>query len=223
MSEKILVVAAHPDDEVLGCGGYIARKFSEGCEVKVLFLTNGVSARSSSSDSDISHRLKSVNESCKILGVKEYFQLDFPDNAIDSVPLLEIIKGIEGVISDFNPDVVLTHHAGDLNIDHQLAHKATITACRPLPASNLKRILCFETLSASEWSGYGSKEFSPNFFVDISEFLEKKIEAVNAYSQEMRDFPHPRSLDVIRSLAILRGSNVGRNSAESFILFREVN
>lgn len=219
MNKKILVVGAHPDDEVLGCGGTIARFCSEGHSVHSLFLTDGVGARGDAMLADV--RLVALENASRILGVKSCQRLDFPDNALDSVPLLSIVKRIEQVIDEIGPSVVVTHHGHDLNIDHCRCYEAVLTACRFQPKYCVEQILAFETLSSTEWQSPTGARFTPNRFVDISEFIATKLDAVAAYAEEMRDAPHPRSPRTIEALSVYRGATVGVDYAEAFEVIRE--
>jgi len=219
--KKILVVAAHPDDEVLGCGGTIARHSDEGDEVYILFMTDGVSSRKNASVEDEWERHKSMHQSCEILGTQRPQFLGFPDNRMDTVALLDVVKEIEQVINKIQPSIIYTHHKGDLNIDHQITHQAVLTACRPIPKSPVSEIYSFEVLSSTEWPSPSSQSiFIPNRYVDISNYMTLKLKALDAYSEEMRDYPHSRSIGAIESLAKYRGSTMGLMAAESFITER---
>ena len=164
--------------------------------------------------------LDAAYESKMVLGYKSQWILEYPDNEMDSVPLLDIVKSVEAFVQNIKPDIVYTHHAGDLNIDHRITHQAVMTACRPLPGSSVKTILCFEVPSSTEW-GQG---FEPNWFVDITEFefLGKKYDALDAYGSEMRDFPHPRSHKAVLNLGRWRGATVGVEMAEAFMVARAI-
>ena len=227
LNRKILVVAAHPDDEILGCGGTMALHYQRGDEVYVLILGEGVTSRDEKRDrerrekdiEDLKHQVETAN---KIVGTKKTFLFDFPDNRFDSVPLLDIIKVVEKVKRDIEPDVVYTHHRGDLNIDHRITLNAVMTACRPLKGESVKEIYSFEVPSSTEWSFGIHEYFIPNRFVDITDTLEKKINALRAYSGEVREFPHPRSEAAIEALASVRGISVGLDCAETFEVIRQV-
>ena len=214
MNKKILVVAAHPDDEVLGCGGTMARHASNGDKVHVLFMSAGVGSRENIKNDEVNERRICAKQASKILGSQSPQFLNFPDNRMDSISLLDVVKSIELVIQEIGPDVVYTHHIGDLNIDHQITHKAVLTACRPQPESSVKEIYSFEVLSSTEWST--NNPFIPNYFVDISDTLELKISAVKAYNSELRTFPHARSIESVKALAKYRGASVGIRAAEAF-------
>lgn len=220
MSKTILVVAAHTDDEALGCGGTIAKHVAQGDTVYAVFLADGVTSRPTSTTEELDIRNAAAAKAHNILGIKQSFMLGFPDNRMDSVPLLDIVQKLESVLEEIKPQVVYTHHHGDLNIDHRITHQAVMTACRPVPATSVKELYAFEVLSATEWNTPGSDPFIPNVFIDISDYFDTKIQAINAYALEMRETPHSRSIDNIKQLAKLRGHNVGMNTAEAFSLIR---
>lgn len=220
MGKTVLVVAAHADDEALGCGGTIARHVEDGDNVHAIFITDGVTSRSNTDSDEIRIRATAMSEAAKILGITSTTQMRFPDNQLDSMALLDIVKPLEEKIFKLQPNLVYTHHYGDLNIDHRITHSAVMTACRPLPKSTVQQILSFEVLSSTEWNSPALATFCPNVFVDISNQLEKKVEALEAYAQEMRLPPHSRSLEHIRNLAHHRGYSVGTNAAEAFMLMR---
>lgn len=149
---------------------------------------------------------------------------EFPDNRMDSVDLLDVVKQVERHIAAFRPGTVFTHHAGDVNIDHRVIHDAVIAACRPQPGFPVRELLFFEVASSTEWRPPASAEaFHPNWFVDITHTLKTKMEALEAYRHEMRDFPHPRSLQAMEALARWRGASVGMEAAEAFVLGRRLN
>ena len=225
---KYLVIAAHPDDEVLGCGGSIAKWVKGGHEVHVLVMAEGATSRDKHRDrasrkETLSILAQSAKRAAEILGVETIELLDYPDNRMDSVDLIDVVKTVEEIIEKLQPAMVVTHHAGDLNIDHQITHQAVITACRPQPEQTVKRILTFEVPSATEWnsSTYVSP-FTPNWFEDISDTLELKIKALEAYESEMREWPHARSIKALEHLARWRGASVGAEAAEAFMLVREI-
>ncbi len=215
--KKILIVAAHPDDEILGCGGTIAKLIDSGCEAYSLVLSQGVDSRGENETEKIELRGQMLRAN-EVLGVKEVINLAFPDNVFDSVPLLNIIKEIEKIKSELQPDTIFTHFRNDLNIDHQITYKALLTATRPMEWECVKRVLSFSTLSATEWRF--PHTFSPNYFVNIEGFLDKKISAMSEYKNELREYPHPRSLKSLRLEAELMGSKVGCRSAEAFEIVR---
>ncbi|MCR6653754.1 MAG: PIG-L family deacetylase [Cellvibrionaceae bacterium] len=221
-AKKILAVVAHCDDEALGCGGTLARHAEEGDEVHVVFLADGVGSRGGFNAVEHDRREQAAGRALAALGVKHWQSLGLRDNALDSYPLLEIIQPLEAFLRTFPAEVIYTHHGGDLNIDHQLTHRAVLTACRPIPGQSVRNIFCFEVLSSTEWGGSAAVPFRPNHFVDISKQWPRKLAALEAYSLEMRNFPHARSLSAVEALAALRGSNVGITHAEAFMLERSV-
>lgn len=225
MSKNVLVVAAHADDEALGCGGTIRRHVDAGDRVEVLFLTNGVGSRTDADAAAVERRRNAMQAALKILGVQHYACHDFPDNALDTVPLLEVVRVIGEFAGHFEDiDYVYTHHAGDLNIDHQVAHRAVMTQFRPQPHTiHPKSILSFEVPSSTGWFGAsGAKPFVPNYFVNITATLKAKQAALDTYAEEMRPWPHARSLEAVKSLAAYRGASVGLEAAEAFLLERAV-
>ena len=218
----VLIVAAHPDDEVLGCGGTMAMLADAGESVHVLFVADGVSARGQSHlDTGLGARRAAAERTMEILGAKAPVFLDYPDNRLDTVSLLDIAISIEDRMRDLKPRCVYTHHHGDLNVDHRIVHQAVLTACRPLPGSTVSAIYGFETLSSTEWEA-GGPSFDPRRWVDIEQTLERKIAALEAYREEMRPFPHARSIENVRALAMYRGATVGRAAAEAFSVIREI-
>ena len=220
MNKTILVVAAHTDDEALGCGGTIAKHVAQGDIVYAVFLADGVSSRPEASEQELEARNTAAAKAHQLLGIEKSYMLGFPDNRMDSVPLLDIVHKLEAVVVEVQPDVVYTHHNGDLNIDHRITHQAVLTACRPAPGASVKEIYAFEVLSATEWSTPGFLPFIPNVFIDISDHLETKMQALLAYEVEMREEPHSRSLINAKRLAYYRGSCVGVTAAESYSLIR---
>lgn len=234
---KVLVVVAHPDDDVLGMGGTIAKHSLNGDKVHIVYLTTGITSRRNSG-----HQSKAVYEinktdtklmkkeieklksdalkSCKILGVKTTSFYDFPDNELDSIPRLKIIKTIEKEIEKRGPDVIYTNHYGDLNIDHRLVYESCLTACRPKKGKN-PHLFAFGVISSMEWNYPGS--FNPNYFVNITKNIKTKISAMKSYKNELRCFPHPRSIEGIEVTAKKWGTICGSNYAEAFEIIRIIN
>lgn len=221
MKKVVVAVAAHPDDEALGCGGTLARHAHEGDEVHVVFLTDGVGARGAAL-TVVQARRAAAADAGRLLGVSHYHWFDFPDNRLDGVELLTIVQGLESVFSKIAPSIIYTHHGGDLNIDHQLACRAVLTACRPQPGTSVSKILAFETVSSTAWFPGSAKPFEPNYFVDIGQHFGAKITAIEAYSAELRAAPHARSRDGVEALARHRGCSVGVEYAEAFVLLRSL-
>ncbi len=225
--EKICIVAAHPDDEVLGCGGVAARHAEAGDRVHVLIMAEGVFARADEGEAggdyaaDQAALRAATEEAAGILGTEYPTFADFPDNAMDKVPLLDVIKCIEQIIERERPDIVYTHHGGDLNIDHRIVHQAVLTACRPLPDSPVRAIYGFETVSSTEWASPAAEPFRPTRFVDVSGQMGRKLKALAAYDMEMRPSPHARSIENVVALATYRGASIGLMAAEAFTVIRE--
>lgn len=228
MPEQILVVAAHPDDEVLGCGGTIARHADVGDQVQVLIMAEGATSRQQQRDreqvgDELSALTRAAHAAGVILGAAGVELLALPDNRLDSLDLLDVIKQIETRINRYQPQAVYVHHAGDVNVDHRRLHEAVVTACRPTPGHCVKRLLSFEVASSSEWQPPGSAPtFQPNWFVDISDQWRRKRDALLAYASEMRPWPHARSLEALEHLARWRGAQVGVEAAEAFCLLRNL-
>ncbi len=224
---KILIVAAHPDDEVLGCGGTIARLSKEGHDVYCLLLGEGITSRYSQPGDAKAEELKNLKaeaeQAAKILSIKKVYFKDFPDNSFDTVPLLSVVKAVEEIKEEIKPDIIYTHHQGDLNIDHQITFQAVLTACRPVEGETVREIYSFEVPSSTEWNApVAQNYFIPNVFVDITKTLGKKVEALGAYRGEMRRYPHPRSPEALRAIASRWGSAAGCQAAEAFILIRAI-
>nr|WP_218938768.1 PIG-L deacetylase family protein [Oleiharenicola lentus] len=217
------MLAAHPDDEVLGCGGALARHADEGAAIHVAFLADGVNSRDLVDHAALTMRREASRRALAELGVTSVSFGDLPDNRLDTVPLLDIVKLAEAQIAAHRPDTLYTHHAGDVNIDHRRLHEAVIAATRPQAGQPVRTLLFFEVASSTEWQPPGSAPvFAPNWFVDIGLQLERKLRAIDAYSVEMRPWPHPRSRQGVEHLARWRGATIGAEAAEAFILGRRV-
>ena len=222
-NNTVLVVAAHPDDEVLGCGGTILRHANNGDKVFILFLADGETSRINNKNDELSNldRIHAGVTASASLGAERPQFVNLPDNRMDTIPFLDIVQEIEKVMERISPTVIYTHHMGDINIDHQITHKAVMTAARPQPNCTVREIYSFEVLSSTEWSSPSSESvFIPNRFVNISTTLDRKIIALKAYEVEMREFPHPRSVKSVLNLAQHRGAQVGMNAAEAFKIER---
>lgn len=221
MTERVLIVAAHADDEALGCGGTMARHADSGDSVDVVFLADGVSGRGDNSALAVRHA--SAEKACNILGASTPTFFDFPDQRLDTAGFLPVVQMLEALIARIQPTIIYTHHGGDLNLDHRIVHQAVLTALRPMPASTYKAIYAFEVASSTEWASSAIGEaFRPDRFVSIENTIERKIKALKAYDQEMRDFPHSRSYAALRALATLRGASVGFVAAEGFMTLRSL-
>ena len=221
MKKNLLVVAAHPDDEVLGCFATVAKMIKDGWTAYVLILSGGKTSRGNVDQAELDCLVREMKAANALIGVKKVFQADFPDNAFDSVPLLDIVKEIERVKEVTRPMVVITHHVGDMNIDHQLTHRAVLTATRPMLDECVQMVLSMEIPSSTEWNSFDQNSiFIPNVFVDVSSTIDFKIAAMGKYRSELRKYPHPRSLRYIKELASINGKRVGLKYSENFHLVR---
>lgn len=216
-----LVVAAHPDDELLGAGGTIALRARNGDPVHVVVMSEGASSRY---EGEARRSLEEAGgRAAGVLGVASIRFEGLPDQRLDTLPAIELTQLIESIVERFEPDSVLTHHAADVNLDHQVLARAVWTACRPYRFPHVTQILAFETPSSTEWrqpSG-GTPPFEPNLFVDIGETIDAKIAAMECYESELRPYPHPRSARALRERAAYWGSVIGRETAEPFVVLRE--
>ncbi len=226
-ARPVLVVAAHPDDEILGCGATAARLVHEGREVYFAVLGEGITSRHKNREAadpkSLSLLHRHAHAAAAVIGAKDIFLYQLPDNRLDTVPLLQVVKIVEELLEKIKPEVVYTHHPGDLNVDHGVIHRAVLTATRPMAGQPVREIYAFEVPSSTEWA-FGSLQplFRPNVFVDVNATLEAKIAAMSCYETESREFPHPRSPEALRALARRWGSVVGCHAAEAFELVRSV-
>lgn len=227
MADRILAVVAHPDDETLGCGGTLARHIKSGDAVSVFVLADGVGSRmgprqgginTSGLAEAIKQRHGMFRRATEILGTNDVWLYQFTDNAMDAVPLIQVVQHIERHIKRFQPTIVYTHWRGDLNVDHRAVHDAVNVACRPQPGCSVRRVLYFEVPCSTAWG----EPFNPNYFVDITSTLDIKMQALECYAEELRPAPHPRSTVGVNALAMMRGFKVGLNAAEGFIVGRMV-
>ena len=224
--KNVLVFAAHPDDELLGVGGTIRKLNQQGVVCKAVILGEGITSRADRrEDADFAARdelKKDARKAAEKIGYSSIDFYDFPDNRLDSLDLLDVIKVVSKYISEYTPDTIFTHHHGDLNIDHRIVCEAVLTACRPVNNNFVKNIFTFETPSSTEWNYTYENSFRPNFFVDVSDTILAKIEGMNCYRSESARYPHPRSPEALLALAEYRGSNVGYNKAEAFMCLRSL-
>ena len=218
MKEKILIICAHPDDETLGLGGTILLQTLKGSEVFVLIFSDGELSRGKAV-SQVKQREKQAKKVAKILKIKEIKLLGYHDQKLDTIPLIELANHIEESIKKWKPTIIYTHFWGDVNQDHRVLFDATSIATRPTPKSKIKKVICYETPSSTEWS---HNNFKPNLFVDINSVLKTKLKALNHYKQEMGKYPHPRSTEAIISRSNYWGSSVGMKNAEAFIIIRDL-
>jgi LmbE family N-acetylglucosaminyl deacetylase len=218
---RILVIAPHPDDEVLGCGGTIAKHASAGDEVYLCIATKAYPP--DWSEDEIPRRKQEVLRVNEILGIRKTHFLDFPTVRLDTIPQKELADSISKFVDEVKPEVVFIPHKGDANQDHRLVFEAAMVVTRPKPALGIKKVLCYEVLSETEWAAPSVENtFIPNVYVDISETVETKLKAMSEYKSELKEFPHPRSLKAISALAKVRGAAAGVDAAEAFMLVREV-
>ncbi len=224
---NVLVVVAHPDDEILGVGATVAKRSQGGDVVKAIILGEGQTSRWESREETpekvIEELHKDTLRAANYVGYQDVFFAGFPDNRFDHVDLLDIVKYIEEIIKKFKPEVIYTHHRGDLNIDHQITYKAVLTATRPVVNYTVKEIYTFETVSSTEWNFSYTEPFNPNVFETVDDYFQRKLEAIKCYRSELCKFPHPRSLEGLEVTARKWGCVVGKGYVEPFILVRKVN
>ncbi|MEK6780156.1 MAG: PIG-L deacetylase family protein [Bacteroidota bacterium] len=229
-SKRIMLVVAHPDDELLGPGGTMHRLAAEHqCTIRAIILGEGITSRSDKRDrkhwkDTLTKHKENIENARKLIGYESVGIFDFPDNRFDSVDLLDIVKTVENEKAAFAPEIIFTHHGGDLNIDHRYTFEAVMTACRPLPNEKVKTIITFETPSGTEWQASNDpRHFAPNLFFEIGEEdLRAKIQGMQCYEFERREFPHPRSPQALQILAQRWGIAIGTVYAEAFMLIRNV-
>lgn len=223
--KKVLVVAAHPDDEILGCGGTLLKHIQSGDKVSILVLGEGISSRYvnkfEAPRSEFATLGNTLDEVASIMGAEQCHHLAYPDNRFDSVDLLDIVKSISLVKNRVRPDIIYTHFSGDLNIDHKITFQAVLTACRPMIDETVKEIYSFYIASATDWGQYPGNVFSPTLFVNIEDDIDQKMELLKLYD-EMREYPHPRSLRAIKNISEYYGSMIGCHNAEAFEVIRHI-
>ena len=224
--KDVLVIAAHPDDELLGVGGTIRRLADEGACARAVIMAEGLTSRLNKRNETDKEELKKLQYDARMAAIEVgYTSIDFcglPDNRMDSIDLLDIVKLVCGFVERYDPDTIFTHHYGDLNIDHRITCKAVLTACRPVGKHRVRRIYAFETPSSTEWNYTYSDPFTPNVFFDVTETMDAKIRGMACYRTENTVYPHPRSAEALEALGKYRGSNVGYGLAEGFMLLREI-
>lgn len=227
MSKKVLVIAAHPDDEVLGMGGTIAKLSENGAEIALLIVTDGSSSQYRDRldlDRIVEEKKKETRGCCDVLGIKHLYYGGLPDMKLDSIPHIAVNEVIERVVREFEPDTVYTHFWGDVNKDHRCVYESTVVACRPVMGQCVKKLFAYSVPSSTEWNIQKSDTvFVSNWYEDISgRFAETKYKAFGCYGTELREYPHPRSVEYLKTSDALNGNQVGLMAAEKFILLRRV-
>ncbi len=218
---RVLVLAAHPDDEILGMGGTVAVHAHAGDEVRIVCVTDGSSTQYPDDAAKREQKNDEARRAAAELGVTDYVHLDHPDMRLDTVPHVELNREIEEQIRDFRAEVVYTMHP-DVNSDHRAMFDSVAVATRPMPGQVVRRVLTYAPTSSTEWTPAGTNWFVPNWFVDISATFERKLAAWACYATEQREYPHPRSERAMRAHAELWGSTVGCEYAEPFVLVRSI-
>lgn len=220
---KILIIAAHPDDEVLGCGATIAKFINKNYYGKTIILGEGLTSRKKVEKQELNHLKQNCIDANKHIGITNISFFDLPDNRFDSLPLHQIIRLVESEIMEYRPDIIFTHFGNDLNLDHRITFQAVLTACRPQPDFFNPTIYSFFIPSSTDWIDANSfQNFIPNIFVDVSNCIGKKLSALNCYSSEMKKYPHSRSIESVRIFSQYWGNRVGIKYCEPFILVRKI-
>ncbi len=229
-NKRIMLVVAHPDDELLGLGASMHKLIKQfNCKIKVVILGEGITSRSDARDvkkwkKELATHKQNIKNAAKAIGYHEVKTYDFPDNRFDSVALLDIVKVIEKEKNDFKPEIIFTHHGGDTNVDHRQTFDAVITATRPMSHEVVKTIIAFETPSSTEWQAFNHPNyFKPNLFLEVSKKdVDAKIKGMESYEFEKRKYPHPRSPKALEIQCQRNGVIVGKEYAESFMLIRSI-
>jgi LmbE family N-acetylglucosaminyl deacetylase len=217
---RSLVVAPHPDDEVLGVGGTLLRKKSEGASIAWLIMTS-IDAKSEWSPAEVSRRTLEIKEISELFGFDHVFELGYPSAQLDQIPMSNLVSGVAGVLKTYLPNEIFLPHSSDIHSDHRVTFEAVASALKWFRCPSIKRVLAYETISETDFGLENNHGFRPNTFVNIEDYLEDKLRAMSIYSSEIADFPFPRSLEAISALAKLRGANSGYKAAEAFELLRE--
>ena len=218
---RVLVIAPHPDDEVLGCGGVIAKHLAQGNEVYVCIVTKECEPL-------FSEEMDQENKACalnahKVLGITDTFFLNLPAAMLENVPRYQLNSAIDKLVKDIRPEEVYIPHRGDMHLDHKMIADACMVALRPRFDYSVRRVYAYETLSETEWDVPNTTNaFIPNVYVDITDYIDKKLSAMREYKSQIAKFPNPRSIEAIKALAMLRGSTISRNNAEAFMLIRDI-
>lgn len=228
MTTNVTVIAAHPDDEVLGMGGTLARHRAMGDRVCILFLSDGVTGRDVVYDpvkraDEIAARRKAAEACAELIGVESVEFESYPNLRMDCESLLDVTQRIETRLEQWDAEIVYTHHSSDTNIDHRVTFDATLVACRPIPGRSIRSIRCFELGSSTDYSVPSlGHPFEPNLFIDISDYLDIRRQMLEYYDFEMRAAPFPRSLEILDAHVTVRGSQVGLATAEAFMEIRRI-
>lgn len=221
----ILVIAAHPDDEIYGMGGTIAKLVSEGKKVSLLIVTDGSTAQyrdSKNLEQILQKKKQETANAAKQVGISAIYYGNLPDMRLDQTEHIAVNRVIENVIDEIRPDTVFTHFWGDVNLDHQCVYRSTLVAARPTAGQSVKELYCYRVPSSTEWQTTPHNAFIPNCFVDISAHTDQKTAAILAYETEIRAYPHPRSAQAVHALDTATGLRCGLGAAEEFILLRKV-
>ncbi len=218
---RVVVIGAHPDDELLGAGGTLAGHILAGDEVHAIVVTDGAGSRYP--PEYVAMLRKQAHRAAEVMGFASLRLLSLPDQRLDTVPLIELTQCLEGVLDEIGPEIVYTHFPEDVNADHRLVAGCAWTACRPYSRPNVRKFMAFETPSSTEWAlSMPGTQWQPNLFVDVTDTLPIKVAAMECYETELRDYPHPRSSRALRERAAYWGSHIGRVAAEPFMVLREV-
>jgi len=223
MNNRILVIAPHADDEIIGCGATIAKHIDDGDDVFIVIATNAAyGAPEFYTEDAVQIVRKEALNAHKLLGVKETLFLDFPAPALNAYPEYKISLKISSIIDKYKPSFLYIPHPGDIHQDHKAIYRASLVSARPQGNIKICNIYCYETLSETEWTPMQEKPFVPNHYVNVTDYFNKKIEAMNCYKSQIKDFPHTRSIESFESLAKFRGSTIGVHKAEAFEVERQM-
>lgn len=224
--KNILIIVAHPDDEVLGMGGTIAKLHNQNNRITLLIVTDGSTCQYGNKQNIsqiLEDKRKETKKAAEVMGIDKIIYGNLPDMKLDSIEHVLINKVIEQAVEDVNPDVIFTHFYGDVNVDHQMVYKSTLVAARPMPGRKLKELYCFDVPSSTEWSPQlANSVFMPNYFVDIEDFAQTKYSAMGEYKTELREYPHPRSVEYLQQTDTATGLRIGIKKAEAFMLLRRI-
>jgi LmbE family N-acetylglucosaminyl deacetylase len=220
MSIRTLIIAPHPDDEILGCGGTLLRRKNEGAQLGWLIAT-GISEQAGWDPERVRQRDTEIAEVSGLIGFDHVFNLRLPTTRLDELPMQELVAQFSAVFKAFQPEEVLVPHSSDVHTDHRVVFDVATACTKWFRYPSVRRVLAYETLSETDFALPGGPAFQPNFFVDISQYLERKLAAMSIYKSELGEFPFPRSIESLRALAAVRGAASGFRAAEAFQLLRE--